>query len=124
MPGTMPRMPRPLIISRRRLVAMSSGKVLPMNMEISPTSRGSDREQRSCKVRLGELAAAGSTVIAEAATAPASRGSGGDGAGVAAIVVGGGSGAGDGGGVTVGCAVTVCPADTCDLQPSCKVRRR
>ena len=105
MPGTMPRMPSPLIISRRRLVAMSSGKVLPMNMEISPTSRGSDLEQRSCKVRVGELAGAGGTATAEAAMAPGSKGSGGEGAGAAAIAVGGGSGTGDGAGTAVGCAV-------------------
>jgi len=103
-------MPCPLIISRRRLVAMSSGKVLPMNMEISPASRGSDLEQRSCKVRVGELAAAGGTVTAEAATAPGNKGSGGDGAGVAAIALRGGSGTGNGGGTAVGCAVAACPA--------------
>jgi hypothetical protein len=47
----------PLINSRRVLVAMSSGKVLPTNMEISPTNRGTCIEQRSCKVRPGELGA-------------------------------------------------------------------
>ena len=49
----MPRMSCPLTSSRRVLVAMSSGKVLPTNMEISPTNRGICIEQRSCKVRLG-----------------------------------------------------------------------
>jgi len=122
MPGTLPRMPSPLIISRRRLVAMSSGKVLPMNREISPTSRGSDLEQRSCKVRVGELAGAGGTATAEAAMAPGSKGSGGEGAGAAAI--GGGSGTGDGAGTAVGCAVADGSAATCAGQPSCKVRRR
>jgi hypothetical protein len=47
----MPRMSCPLISSRRVLVAMSSGKVLPRNMEISPTNRGVCIVQSSCKVR-------------------------------------------------------------------------
>ena len=40
---------------------MSSGKVLPTNMEISPTNRGACIEQRSCKVRLGEVVASSCT---------------------------------------------------------------
>ena len=59
----MPRMSCPLISNRRVLVAMSSGKVLPTNMEISPTNRGICIEQRSCKVRLGEFSATCSIAV-------------------------------------------------------------
>ena len=54
----------PLITSRWVVVAMSSGKVLPVNMEISPTNRGTCMAQRSCKVRpgLGGARAAGTGV--------------------------------------------------------------
>jgi hypothetical protein len=63
----MPRMSCPLITSRRVLETMSSGKVLPTNMEISPTNRGSGLEQRSCKVRLAEAGVSswGADVCAE-----------------------------------------------------------
>ena len=55
--GTMHRLSCPLITNRLVLVAMSSGKVLPKNMDISPTNRGTCIAQRSCNVRSGGLAA-------------------------------------------------------------------
>jgi hypothetical protein len=120
----MPRMSCALNMIRRKLVAISSGKVLPVNMEISPTSTSSGREQRSCKVRLGEAVTALDAETTEGARTPASTGSGGDGACVVVTGVGGDGGAGDAGGAAVGCAAADCPAATCVGQPSCKVRRR
>jgi len=124
MPGTMPKMSCPLINSRRRLVAISSGKVLPMNMEIMPTSRGTGMEQRSCKVRLGELAAADGTETVASATTPGSAGSGGEGGRVEGAAASGSGVAMDGWGTTPGCAVAGWPAATFAGQASCKVRRR
>ena len=119
----MPRMPCPLINRHRALVAMSSGKVLPMNMEISPTNMGIGIEQRSCKVRLGEAAAVGNAGTTEGTLTAGSSGIAGGATTTGRASTKAGGGTAWGGFRTGGSAADSCATATCVGQSSCKVRR-